>query len=324
MPKPLVYITRKINKEWLSELAKHCRVKMNSKRTPPTRTEFLAGVKAADVLVPSLVERVDEEVFRVNPKLKIVANYAVGFDNVDLVAAKKYGIPVTNTPGDYAEAVAEHAMAFLLACSRRLVEGDNYVRSGQYKFWDPLLFLGNELRHKKLGIIGTGRIGSWLAQIAKGGFGMDILYYDVARNEDIEKKFQAKKVSLQDLLRQSDYVSVHVPLLPSTRHLLGAKEFKMMKPTAYLINTSRGPVLDERALVVALRNKTIAGAALDVFEFEPKLVAGLVKLPNVVLTPHTASATYFARRQMAEVVTANILDVLVRGQRPRNEIKDNC
>lgn len=319
--KPLVYITRKINQEWISELKKHCRIKMNNQRTTPTRAQFLANTKKADVLVPSLAERVDEQVFRANPKLKIVANYAVGFDNIDLRAARKYGIPVTNTPGDYAEAVAEHAMAFLLAASRRLVEGDNYVRAGKYKFWDPLLLLGNELRHRKLGIIGTGRIGSWLAQIAKHGFNMDILYYDVARNAEIEKKFQAKKVSLPELLRQSDYVSVHVPLLPSTRHLLGAKEFKMMKPTAYLINTARGPVVDEKALVSALRNKTIAGAGLDVFEFEPKLTAGLAKLSNVVLTPHTASATYFARKQMAEIVTANVLDVIVRGVRPRNEVR---
>jgi len=322
MPKPLVYITRKIGQEWLQELGKHCRIKMNPSHTPPSRAQFLANVKKADVLVSSLTERVDEEVFRANPGLKIVANYAVGFDNIDLPAARKYGVPVTNTPGDYAEAVAEHAMAFLLAASRRLVEGDNYVRAGKYKFWDPLLFLGNELRGKKLGIVGTGRIGSWLVKIARAGFGMDILYYDVVRNAEIEKEFKAKKVSLSELLRQSDYVSVHVPLLPSTRHLLGAKELKMMKPTAYLINTSRGPVVDEQALVRALRAKTIAGAGLDVFEFEPSIAAGLAKLPNVVLTPHTASATYFARQQMAEIVTANVLDVLVRGQRPRNEVKN--
>jgi len=319
--KPLVYITRKINEEWIGELKKHCRIKMNPKRTPPTRAQFLANAKTADVLVPSLVEKVDEEVFRANPKLKIVANYAVGFDNIDLKAAKKYGIPVTNTPGDYAEAVAEHAMALLLACGRRIVEGDCYVRAGKYKCWDPLLFLGSELRGKTLGIIGTGRIGSWLVQIAKHGFGMDILYYDVVRNKNIEKDFGAKKVSLAELLKKSDYVSVHVPLLPSTRHLLGDKEFKLMKPTAYLINTSRGPVIDEKALARALRNKTIAGAGLDVFEFEPKQVPGLNKLSNVVLTPHTASATFFSRQQMAEIATENILDVLVRKTRPRNEVK---
>lgn len=321
MPKPLVYISRKIREEGLEELKKHCVVKMHNKITPPNRREFLANVKKADAVMTSLVEKVDTEVFKANPKLKIVANYAVGFDNIDIQASKKYNIPATNTPGDYSGAVAEHAMALIMNLSKRVLEGDKFVRAGKYKFWDPLLLLGNDVKGKTLGIIGTGRIGSVLVQIAQQGFGMDIIYYDVVRNAQIEKERKAKFMSLNDVLARADFVSVHVPLLPTTKHLLSDKQFKLMKKTAYLVNTSRGPVIDEKALVKALRNKTIAGAGLDVFEYEPKLVAGLSKLNNVILTPHIASATFAARAQMAKIASDNILDVLVRGVRPRNEIK---
>ncbi len=321
MSKPIVYISRKIREEGLEELKKHCIVKMHQKITPPTRRELLANVKKADAIMTSLAEKVDAEVFKANPNLKIVANYAVGFDNIDIRAGNQYNVPAANTPGDYAVAVAEHAMALLINLSKRVLEGDRFVRAGKYKFWDPLLLLGRDVKGKTLGIIGTGRIGSALAQIAQQGFAMDIIYYDVVRNGQIEKERKARFVSLNELLAKADFISVHVPLLPSTKHLLSDKQFKLMKPAAFLINTSRGPVIDEKALVKALRAKTIAGAGLDVFEFEPKLVAGLSKLSNVVLTPHIASATYAARRQMAQIASDNILDVLVRGVRPRNEIK---
>lgn len=319
--KPLVYISRKIPTDGLEELKRHCRIKMHAKRLPPPRSEFLANVKRADAVITSLVEKVDAEVFRANPRLKVLVNYAVGYDNVDLAAAGKYGVPIANTPGDYAEAVAEHALALMLAVSKQIVAGDYFVRAGKYRAWDPLLLLGHDARGKTLGIVGTGRIGSALARIAHKGFGMPIVYHDLVRNQKIEKKYQAKKVSLSILLRSSDYVSVHVPLLPATRHLLGAPEFKLMKRSAYLINTSRGPVIDERALVAALKARRIAGAGLDVFEFEPKLARGLDKLSNVVLTPHIASATFAARQEMARIASENVLDVLVRGRRPRNEIK---
>lgn len=319
--KPIVYITRKINEAGLEELKKHCVVKMNPKRTPPSRSEFLKNVKTAQAIMPSLVEKINEEVFRTNPNLKIVANYAVGYDNIDLASAKKYNIPVTNTPGDYSVAVAEQAMALILSLSKRVNEADKFVRAGKYKAWDPLLFLGNDVSGTTLGIIGVGKIGSYLVKIAKAGFNMNIIYHDVIRNEKIEKELGAKSVSLEELLRTSDYVSIHVPLMPSTKHLISDKQLKMMKPTAHLINTSRGPVIDEKALVKALKNKVIAGAGLDVFEFEPKLTPGLAKLANVVLTPHTASATYAARRDMAKIAADNILDVLVRGVEPRNKIK---
>lgn len=319
--KPIVYISRLLNKNGLEELEKNFQIIMRRKRTPPSRKEFLANVKKADALITSLVEKVDEEVFRVGSNLKVVANYAVGFDNVDLKAATKYGVPISNTPGDYAEAVAEQALAMLLAVSKRIVEGDRFVRQGKYKAWDPLLFLGDDLRGRTLGIIGTGRIGSFLARMGRLGFNMPIIYHDVVRNQQIEKDYQARLVSMEELLKTSDFVSLHVPLLPMTRHLIGAKELVAMKSTAILINTSRGPVVDEKALVNALKKKIIAGAGLDVYEFEPKLAPGLSKLDNVVLTPHTASATHMARREMAIIASNNIIDVLLGGKRPRNEVK---
>lgn len=319
--KPLVYISRKLLPEWFAELKKHCAVKMHARREPPTRAEFLRAVKEADALVCTLTEKIDEQVFAVAPHLKVVVNYAVGFDNIDLAAAKKYGIPASNTPGKCTECVAEQAMALIQAATRRIVEGDKFVRAGQYKFWEPLLFLGRELSGLTLGIVGSGRIGAHLARIAQRGYGMKIIYHDVARNAEIEREFGAKKVSLAALLRRADYVSLHVPLRPQTWHLIGAKELALMKSSAYLINTARGPVVDEKALVSALRRKIIAGAALDVFEFEPKLAPGLSSQANVVLTPHTASATYRARAEMAQMAADNVLDVLVRGKRPRNEIK---
>lgn len=319
--KPLVYISRKISTDGLEELQKYCVVKMHSKPAPPSRKEFLSQVKKADALLSILTEKVDEVVFRANPNLKIVANYAVGYDNIDLKAAAKYKVPVANTPGDFSECVAEQALALMLSVAKRLVAGDKFVRAGQYKGWDPLLLLGNDVRGQTLGIIGVGRIGSGLVKIAGRGFGMKILYHDVVRNEAMEKEYGAKPVELKELLRHSDFISLHVPLLPTTRHLIGAKELAMMKPTAILVNTARGPVIDERALVKALKAKTIGGAGLDVFEFEPKLAPGLSKLANVVLTPHIASATYAARQEMAKIASDNILDVLIRGSRPRNEIK---
>ncbi len=320
MKKPYVYIARKIDKEGLADLYKHCTVKMHTKQMPPARSELLREAEKADALLTVLTEKVDKELFARGKNLKIVANYAVGFDNIDVPVAEKAGVYVTNTPGDFASSVAEHAMAMILMLSKRMLEGDRYVRAGKYKAWDPILLIGNDVRSKTLGIIGTGRIGSALVQIAKAGFGMDILYYDVVPNKEIEKKYKAKRVSLKELLTKSDAVSLHVPLLPATKHLIGSKELALMKQTAVLVNTARGPVINEKALVTALRKKSIAGAGLDVFEHEPKLTSGLKGLSNVVLTPHIASATRESRNQMGEIATQNILDVLVRGKAPRNQL----
>jgi glyoxylate reductase len=201
-------------------------------------------------------------------------------------------------------------MALILACARRIVEGDKFMREGKYRGWEPDLLLGPEIAGKTLGIVGIGRIGSSLAQIAYHGFGMKILYSDINRNEEIERNLQADHVSLNTLLERSDFVSLHVPLLPDTRHLISAKEFRLMKKTAILINTSRGPVIDENALYHALKNKEIFAAGIDVLEFEPKPVRGLVNLDNIVFTPHIASATHEARQAMSECVAENVIEVL--------------
>jgi glyoxylate reductase len=214
----------------------------------------------------------------------------------------------------------------MMAIARRIPESDKFTRDGKYKGWEPMLLLGTELKGKILGIIGLGRIGSGVAQRAVKGMGMNTLYFDIKRNLQFEQMYNAKFAKISDILEKADFITIHVPLLPSTRHLIGAEQLQRMKRTAYLINTSRGPVIDEKALVEALKKKEIAGAALDVYEFEPKLSAGLERLNNVVLTPHTASGTYEARAAMSELAARNILDVL-RGKTPQNlvnkEVEDS-
>ncbi|MEK6939768.1 MAG: D-glycerate dehydrogenase [Nanoarchaeota archaeon] len=310
MQKKKVFVTRVIPKKGIQLLRKHFLVKVYSKDQDIPKKELLKEVKQCDALLSLLTEKVDAEVLNANPKLKVVSNYAVGYDNIDVKAATAKGIPVCNTPGVLENAVAEHTFALMLALSKRIVEADRFTRAGKYKRWEPMLLLGTELEGKTIGIIGLGRIGAGVAERARNGMGVKVLYHDIKRNKEFEKKYQAKFVSKSELLKKSDFVSLHVPLLPSTRHLIGAKELAMMKKTAYLINTSRGPVVDEKALVEALQKKHIAGAGLDVYEHEPKLTPGLTKLKNVVLTPHTASATIEARTAMSELAAQNIIDVL--------------
>jgi len=257
-----------------------------------------------------LTDKIDSEVLDAAGKnLKIVANFAVGFDNIDLEAAKKRNIMATNTPQGSTEAVAEHTVALLLASARRIVEADKFTRANKYKGWKPFLFIGEDVREKTLGIIGLGRIGFAVAERALC-FGLKIVYHDVVRNPEFEAKFGGKFLETPELLKQSDFITLHVPLMASTRHLVGKKELAMMKKSAYLINTSRGPVIDEKALVVALKKKQIAGAAIDVYEFEPKLTPGLNKLENVILTPHIASATIETRKKMSEIAAQNIIETL--------------
>jgi lactate dehydrogenase-like 2-hydroxyacid dehydrogenase len=216
-------------------------------------------------------------------------------------------------------AVSEHAFALMLAAAKRIPEADAYARKGRYKGWAPLLLLGSELKGKTLGILGTGRIGAGVARRAALGMDMKVVYYDVQRNPELEKTYGARYLTVEELLRESDVVSLHVPLLPQTRHLIDAKRLRMMKRTAILVNTARGPVVDEKALVAALKAKRIAAAALDVYEREPKLAPGLAKLPNVVLTPHTASATVETRDAMATAAASAVVDVLA-GKTPPNLI----
>ena len=303
-----VFITRQIPQVGIDLLKKSHTVKVYPKDQVIPRKELLAAAKWADALLSMLTDKIDKELMD-NSKLKVIANYAVGFNNVDVKTATEKKIPVTNTPGVLTDAVAEHTIALMLAVSKRIVESDKYLRTGKYKSWAPLLLLGTQLKGKTLGVIGLGRIGSEVAAKAQA-MGMKIIYYDIKADKEFEKKFQAKFLSVPELLKISDFVSIHVPLLPTTTHLLSTKEFSMMKKTAYLINTSRGPVIDEKALVIALQKKQIAGAGLDVFEFEPELVPGLSKLDNIVITPHTASATIEARSAMAEMAAKNIMEVL--------------
>lgn len=301
----------------LLKKAKHA-VKVYPETTGITRKELLSLSKGADAVFCLLTEKIDEEFFKAaGPQLKVVANYAVGFDNVDLAAAKKHNVVVTNTPHEKVnEAVAEHTFALMLALARRIPEADVYAKAKKYKGWNPLLMLGTDLYGKTLGIVGAGRIGSAVAKRAVTGFGMKLVYADARRNPDIEKSFGAEQLPLAKLLQVSDFVSLHVPLLPSTRHMISTDEFSLMKKTAFLVNTARGPVVDEKALLRALRTERIAGAGIDVFECEPAIDCDvtdnleLKSFPNAILTPHTGSATVEAREAMGLVAADNIIAVL--------------
>jgi D-3-phosphoglycerate dehydrogenase len=318
-----IYVTRRIPEKGI-ELLKQAghEVDVSAKDGVLTRDELLGALKAKpyDAVISLLTDKIDGEVMDAVPTAKIFANYAVGFDNLDLAEAKKRGVVLSNTPGVLTNAVAEHAFTLMLGVAKRLCEADGYLREGKYEGWAPLLLLGTELAGKTLGIVGLGRIGSRVAQYARA-FDMRVLYYDVARNEDFERMTGAAyHANLDEVLSAADFISIHVPLLPTTKHLINADKLKLMKKSAILVNTSRGPVVDEVALVEALKNGGIRGAGLDVFENEPKLAPGLAELPNVIITPHTASATEEARAAMSEVAAKNVLAVLV-GQPALNPVE---
>jgi glyoxylate reductase len=286
----------------------------------PTSRELVKALKRKpyDAVVSSWPEPIGAEVFDRFPSVKIYANFTIGYDNIDITEAKKRGIIVTNAPALSAtEAVAEHAIALMLALAARIVEADEFIRRGKFKGWSAVDFIGTDIIGKTLGIIGAGRIGERVAHYANG-LGMKIIYTDVVRNEHMEKEYSASYFATpEEVLRQADVISLHAPLLPTTNHLINENRLKLMKPTAFLINTSRGHIVDENALVIALKNKTIAGAGLDVFEFEPKLASGLVKLQNVILTPHIGSASVTARNEMSTMVAENIINFF-EGRVPAN------
>ena len=283
-----------------------------------------------DAVLCLLTDKIDADVLDAAGKqCKIFANYAVGFDNVDLKTAADRGVMITNTPGVLTDSVAEHAVALMLSVAHRIPESDRFTRAGKYHGWEPMLLLGHDMSHKVLGIVGLGRIGSRVAHIAAAGFGMKVLYYDVKRAESFEQEFPvadngAPQVEFREnpdmIFEQADVVSIHVPLLPTTRHMVDARKLGLMKKTAYLINTSRGPIVDEVALVEALKNGTPHGAALDVYENEPALAPGLADLENVVLTPHTASGTEETRQAMSVLAAQNIIEAL-EGRIPPNVVK---
>ena len=321
-----IFVTRDIPDQGLKMLRKQKNVRLSiykeNKKIP--RKELLRRVKGVDVLLSLLTERIDAQVFdAAGPRLKMVANYAVGYNNVDVEEAAKRGIVVSNTPSlEVAETVAEHAVALIFALAHRLVEVDKFTRAGKYHGWGPKMFLGQDVLGKTLGVIGAGLIGTNLIRRMHDGFGVKILYHDRQRNPKLEKKYNAQYRSKMQLLKQSDFVSLHVPLLPTTQHMISTKELKAMKKTALLINTARGPIVDELALTKALEHGEIAGAGLDVYECEPAIDCDLSdthelrKLDNVILTPHTASSTIEARQAMSRIAAENIIAFLTNKKIP--------
>lgn len=327
--KPAIYVTRRFADSGIKALkAAGYKVDVYPEDQPIPRKELLKNVKGVAALIPLLTDKIDGEVLDAAGKgLKIVANYAVGFDNIDLEAAKKRGVAVTNTPHDKVnEAVAEHTFALMIACARRVAEADAFAKAKKYDHWSPTLLTGTDLYGKTLGIIGAGRIGAAVARRAVKGFGMSLVYSDMRPNAELEKEFKAKRLTMEKLLETADFVSLHCPLLPSTRHLISTAEFALMKKTAFLVNTARGPIVDEKALLRALRTKRIAGAGIDVFECEPSIDCDLTdnlelkSFPNVILTPHIASATIEAREAMSMVAAENVIAVL-SGKLPINPAK---
>lgn len=318
MGKPKVFSTHTLFEEARSILDAGCEVDYWAQPERPPREEILRRVKDKDGLVALLTDRIDEDLLRVGAKLRIVSNVAVGYDNVDVAACTRRGVVATNTPGVLDETTADFAWALLMAVARRLVEGDSYARGGHWKGWNLDQMCGTDVWAKTLGIIGFGRIGKALARRA-AGFKMQILYTATKQAApEVEKEYSAEYRDLNTLLAESDFVSLHVPLNSDTRGLLNGPKFFRMKPTAYVINTARGPVVDEAALVAALEAGKIAGAGLDVFEQEPFIHPGL-KRSNVVMAPHMGSASVETRSKMAAMAAHNVA-ALFRGQRPPNMI----
>lgn len=321
-----IYVTRNIPDAGLNMLkAKGYEVVVNPDDKVHSKEELIAALKKEkpDAVLSLLTDKIDGDVLDAAPQLKIISNYAVGFDNIDLEAAKRRNILVSNTPSDWvSDSVAEHTFALMLALAHRLVEADAFARSGRYKGWDPFLMTGTLLKGKTLGVIGLGRIGADVVKHSHG-IGMKVAYYDTKPNPDFEKQFGARFLAMDDLLKECDVISLHVPLLPTTRHLLSTEQFKLMKPTAIVINTARGPVVDEKAILQALADKRLGGFATDVFECEPSIDCDpydhleLKAMPNVIMTPHIASATLEARQAMSEIAAVNIIAAL-EGKTPPN------
>ena len=286
---------------------------------PPERGELIDAVRGVSGILSTATEKVDGEVMdAASEALRVIANMAVGYDNVDVEAAAERGVVVTNTPGVLDETTADVAFMLLLAAARRLGEGERLLRAGRWKWWGPKQLMGRDIWGKRLGILGLGRIGQAVARRAKG-FGMDVLYYNRSRKEEAEQELGARYMDLDELLETADFVSVHTPLTDETHHLIGPKELGRMKPTAILVNTSRGPVVDEGALAEALAGGRIFAAGLDVYEEEPVVHPKLLELENVVLAPHIGSASIETRNKMAALAAENIVAVL-SGQEPKTPI----
>lgn len=291
----------------MDRLSEHSNLEYNREDRVLTKEEIVKGIQGKDGLLCLLTDTIDGEIMDANPELKIIANYAVGFNNIDLDAATQRGIPVTNTPGVLTETSADMAFTLLVATARRIVEADKFLRTGTWDGWGPLQFLGSDIYGATLAIIGLGRIGKAVAQRARG-FDMNVIYWNRTRlSGDEEKTLGVTYLSFEEALKNADFVSLNVAYNEETFHLIGEKEFGLLKETAIIINTARGPVIDEKALVRALKTKKIAGAGLDVFEAEPKVEPELLKMDNCILLPHLASATIAARTKMGMIAVDNLL-----------------
>jgi len=308
MQKPKVYVTRELPERGLHIIKERFDAEVWPEYAPPPKEVITEKAAKVDALATLLSDKIDAEVFDAAPNLRIVSQLAVGFDNIDVKEATKRGIYVTNTPGVLTETTADFAWALLMAAARRVAEADRYVRAGKWKVgWHPAMLQGRDVYGATLGIVGLGRIGSSIAKRARG-FDMKVLYYDVIRRQDLEKELKIEYVEIDTLLQKSDFVTINVPLLKATYHLIDEKKLRLMKKTAILINNARGPVVDEKALYKALKEGWIASAGLDVFEQEPILQSNpLLTLENVIVAPHISSASFETRSRMSEMVAENLV-----------------
>jgi len=318
LPKPKVYVTREMPERGLRIIKEKFDTEIWREYAPPPKKTIIEEAANVDALATLLSDNIDAEVFDAAPKLKIIAQMAVGFDNINVEEATKRGIYVTNTPGVLTETTADFAWTLLMAVARRVVEADTYVRSGNWKVgWHPMMMQGRDIYGATLGIVGLGRIGCAIAKRAKG-FDMKVMYYDVIRRPDFEKEYDIQFSEIEPLFQKADFITINVPLTKETVHLVDEEKLKMMKKTAYLINNARGPIVDEKALYKALKEGWIAGAALDVFEQEPTpMLNPLLKLTNMVVAPHISSASYETRSRMAEMVAENLV-AFFEGKTPPN------
>ena len=307
MAKPKVFVARLIPDEGLAMLRDLVDMKVWQDELPPPRRVLLDEARQSDGLISLLTDKVDAELMDLNPRLKVISNYAVGYDNIDIPAATARGIPIGNTPGVLTDTTADLAFTLMMAVARRLQESIDFVRAGKWKTWGPMLLTGQDIHGATLGVVGFGRIGQGMAKRASG-FGMRVLYYDVYRREDLEKSMGVIYADMDTLLRESDFVTLHTDLNDSTRHMMNAAAFAKMKKTAIVVNTARGPIIDPQALYDALKTGKIGGAALDVTEPEPiPLDSPLLALPNCLIVPHIASASVATRAKMAQMAAANLI-----------------
>jgi len=315
--KPAVYVTRELPGDAIERLRQAADVRVWPEELPPPRDVLLREAAVADGIVALVTDRIDTELMDAAPRLRVVSSMAVGYDNIDVAEATRRAILVTNTSGILTDTTADFAFALLMAAARRVVEADRYTRQGRWKTWGPQILLGQDIHGACLGIVGLGAIGLEVAKRARG-FGMRILYHDHRRRPREERRYDLIHTELDQLLREADFVSLHVPLTNETRHLIGERELSLMKPTAILVNTARGPVVDQRALYRFLKERRIAAAALDVTEVEPiPMDDPLLTLDNVIIAPHIGSASVVTRTRMASVAADNLLAAL-RGEEPPN------